>query len=185
MQSGAPRPSARSGQPCASQTSTPSQPSPSQCSRARTCPARCSSRWLVDWRARGAQSKRLACLHSLGLVWSLTSSPGRLRCTWATFTPHHRWEGGSNQKGFGGTAPTRVICSPTTTTTTKNTNTNTLASFPLPQMILSRRQFWRLHVLRTHGSSPCAISHVRFFGFDALMPKWFAEHGMTKVCVGE
>ena len=56
---------------------------------------------------------------------------------------------------------------------------------PPPPNDLARRQFWRLHVLRTHGSSPCAISHVRFFGFDALMPKWFAEHGMTKVCVGE
>eukprot|EP00043_Microstomoeca_roanoka_P012083 m.116017 g.116017 ORF g.116017 m.116017 type:complete len:682 (+) comp15385_c0_seq3:196-2241(+) len=41
-------------------------------------------------------------------------------------------------------------------------------------------QFWRLHILRTHGSVPCCIAHIKLYGFDALLPKWFAEHGMTE-----
>ncbi|EGD81155.1 hypothetical protein PTSG_11195 [Salpingoeca rosetta] len=41
-------------------------------------------------------------------------------------------------------------------------------------------QYWRLNILRAHGSVACALSHVRFYGFDAVMPKWFAEHGMTE-----
>eukprot|EP00055_Hartaetosiga_balthica_P009599 m.38586 g.38586 ORF g.38586 m.38586 type:complete len:676 (-) comp6810_c0_seq2:15-2042(-) len=40
-------------------------------------------------------------------------------------------------------------------------------------------QFWRLHILRTFGSSPVCIANVRLFGFDAMIPMWFAEHGLT------
>eukprot|EP00056_Hartaetosiga_gracilis_P012517 m.199532 g.199532 ORF g.199532 m.199532 type:complete len:673 (+) comp13698_c0_seq1:75-2093(+) len=40
-------------------------------------------------------------------------------------------------------------------------------------------QYWRLHILRTFGSSPVAIGNLRLYGFDAMIPKWFAEHGLT------
>lgn len=42
-------------------------------------------------------------------------------------------------------------------------------------------QFWRLHILRNHGSTKTAICNLKLYGVDALLAKWFSECGCTPV----
>lgn len=50
---------------------------------------------------------------------------------------------------------------------------------------LSTSQFWRLHVIRTHGSNKTAICNVKLFGVETMLAKWFAECGCTQVRKGD
>ena len=45
-------------------------------------------------------------------------------------------------------------------------------------------QFWRIHILRNHGSTKTAICNMKLFGVDALLAKWFSECGCTPVSKG-